>query len=101
MLLPSRVDRVMGCSLELTLQLSPKHAAQPHNRPDSEQGQDFQDEEWSIFWIGPPQNTSVVCAAPQGGIPGPLPQVVRKPEVHEDVRGPREAKSHVYVPSLS
>lgn len=91
----------MGGSLELALQLSPKYAAQPPNHPDSEQGQDFQDEEWSIFWIGSPQNTSVVCAVPQGGDPHPLPQVVRKPEVHEDVHGPRGARSHVYVPSLS
>lgn len=83
------------------MQVSPKYAAQPHNNPDSEQGQDFQDEEWSIFWIGLPQKTSTVCAAPIGGGPGALPQVVRKPEVHKDVCGPREARSHVYVASLS
>lgn len=43
--------------------LAPRHAAQPHDHPDSEQQQDIRDEDWFMFWVMSPQRTSVIHIA--------------------------------------
>lgn len=86
----------------------------PHNHIVlTEEGQDFQHEQWFIFWIGPHQKTSMPCASPRShfAISGPLCQAVLRPKVHVDVCGPTTAgamlmsrahvtaKSQAHVPS--
>lgn len=63
----------------------------------------IQDKEQFIFWVGPPQITSMVHASVGGhiGTRGPLIQAVLKPEVHLDVLGPaafEEGSVDVYDP---
>lgn len=79
---------------------APQHASQPDDRPGSEQRQDVQDEEWSIFWFGTLKKTSIVCAVPGGhfGTLHPLPQAMMKLEVHVGAHGPTAAGSHIEVP---
>lgn len=45
---------------------APVETAQPYSCPDSEQLQDFGDEEWPVYWIGPPRKTSTAHAPPRG-----------------------------------
>lgn len=66
----------------------------PHNHIVlTEEGQDFQHEQWFIFWIGPHQKTCMPCASPRShfSICGPLCQAVLRPKVHVDVCGPTTA----------
>lgn len=67
MLWPHRANRAVCSSLELAL-LVPTHATLLHNHPGSEQQQDVQDEEYFILWIGSPQKSSMLCAAPGGHV---------------------------------
>lgn len=48
---------------------APRHTAQLHDDPDSEQRQDIWDEEWFVYWLESPRGTSVVCSA-AGGLVG-------------------------------
>lgn len=83
--------------------LCPKHAAQPHECPGSEQLQDVLDRERHILWNGSPQKASMIHTAPGGqvGVCGLsyssgtcwhpwsmlLPQTVSRPEALVNVCG--------------
>ena len=67
MLLPGTVHRVVCSSLELRQALL-LNVMPSDDCPGSGQWQDVQKEERLILWIGPPQKTSMVCAAAGGHV---------------------------------